>query len=50
VLTFFDRPPLAFSTGLDRRTSDTFKQGVGRLRAMLDDFVAHTMDIAAKIE
>ena len=32
------------------RSSDTFKQGVGTLRAMLDDFVAHTMDLAAEIE
>jgi heme-degrading monooxygenase HmoA len=31
------------------RSSDTFKQGVGALRAMLDHFEAHTMDIAAEI-
>jgi heme-degrading monooxygenase HmoA len=31
------------------RSSDTFKQGVSTLRAMLDDFVAHTMDIAAQV-
>jgi len=32
------------------RSSDTFKHGVGTIRAMLDDFVAHTMDVAAEIE
>src|SRR5438105_11163755 len=32
------------------QSSDTFKQGVGTLGGMLDDFVAHTMDLAAEIE
>ena len=31
------------------RSSDTFKHGVGTLRPMLDDFEAHTMDIAAEL-
>ena len=31
------------------RSSDTFKRGVGTLRPMLDDFEAHTMDIAAEL-
>jgi len=32
------------------RSSDTFKNGVGRIRSLLDDFTPHTMQIAARIE
>jgi heme-degrading monooxygenase HmoA len=53
-----DQPNLFISFGpwesleqIERwRSSDTFKDGVGTICAMLDDFVAHTMDIAAEIE
>ena len=53
-----DQPNLFISFGpwesleqIERwRSSDTFKHRVGTIRAMLDDFVAHTMDVAAEIE
>ena len=32
------------------RSSETFTQSVGKLRELLDDFVPHTMDVAAVIE
>jgi len=32
------------------RSSDTFNEGVAKLRELLDDFAPHTMDIAAAIE
>jgi heme-degrading monooxygenase HmoA len=32
------------------RSSETFTQGVGAIRPMLDDFEAHTMDLAAEID
>ena len=32
------------------RGSETFKQAVGTIRAMLENFEAHTMDLAAEIE
>ena len=32
------------------RSSDTFKNGVGSIRSLLDDFAPHTMQIAARIE
>ncbi len=31
------------------RSSETFAQGVGAIRPMLDDFEAHTMDLAAEL-
>lgn len=32
------------------RDSETFKQGVGKVRELLDDFAPHTMDLAAGVE
>jgi heme-degrading monooxygenase HmoA len=32
------------------RNSETFKTGVGKLRDLVDDFSAHTMDLAAAID
>jgi heme-degrading monooxygenase HmoA len=32
------------------RSSETFKDGVGKIRPLLDDFTAHTMDVAATVE
>jgi heme-degrading monooxygenase HmoA len=53
-----DQPNLFISFGpwssLDQieqwRASETFKNGVGKLRELLDDFAPHTMDLAAGID
>jgi heme-degrading monooxygenase HmoA len=53
-----DQPNLFISFGpwssLDQieqwRASETFKDGVGKLRELLDDFAPHTMDLAAGID
>ena len=52
-----DQPNLFISFGpwesieqIDQwRSSNTFKQGVGKLRELLDTFAPHTMDVAATV-